>query len=112
MHPRGPQHPPASVTGSNPRALIVLNAILLALLAGVTFAPAAEGQFHARSEYTMVAGRVNASESSAVYIVDSTKQELIVVAYNQNTKLVDGIGYRNLAADGADVLRARSRPGG
>ncbi len=111
MHPRGPQHPPA-VTGSDPRALIVLNAILLGLLAGVTFAPEAEGQFQGRGEYTMVAGNVNASESSAVYIVDSTKQELIVVAYNQNTKLVDGIGYRNLAADGAEVLRARSRPGG
>ncbi len=112
MHPRGPQHPPASVTGSNPRALIVLNAILLGLLAGVTFAPAAEGQFQGRSEYTMVAGRVNASESSAVYIVDSTNQELMVVTYNHNTKQVAGIGYRNLAADGAEVLRARSRPGG
>ena len=111
MHSRSPQHSQA-VTGSNPRALIVLNAILLGLLAGVTFSPDAEGQFQGRGEYTMVAGKVNASESSAVYIVDSTKQELIVVAYDQNTKLVDGIGYRNLAADGAEVLRARSRPGG
>ena len=111
MHPRSPQHSQA-VTGSNPRALIVLNAILLGLLAGVTFAPEAEGQFQGRGEYTMVAGSVNASESSAVYIVNSVNQELMVVTYNHNTKQVAGIGYRNLAADGAEVLRARSRPGG
>ena len=47
----------------------------------------------------MVAGGVNGSTSSAVYIIDVINQEMMAVAYNQNTKRLEGIGYRNLAYD-------------
>jgi hypothetical protein len=60
----------------------------------------------------MVAGGVKGSQSSAVYIADTVNQELIVVGYNPSTKRLEGIGYRNLAADGADWMRGRTRPGG
>ncbi len=70
-----------------------------------------EAQVRGRSEYTMVAGSAKGADSSAVYIVDTTNQELIVITYNQNTKRLDGVGYRNLASDAADLLRGRTRPG-
>ena len=94
------------------RALIVLNAILLVLLAAVTFAPAVSAQARSRGEYTMVAGGVNGLESSALYVVDAVNQELIVLGYNASTKRLDGIGYRNLAADSDEWRRGRARPGG
>ena len=106
--------PQASDRGSRHdlRALVVLNAGLLLLLAVVTFAPTAGAQYRARGSFTMAAGRVNGADSSAVYVVDAVNQELIAVTYNPNTKLIDGIGYRNLASDAAEVLRGRSRPAG
>ena len=88
-------HRPASTF----RSLLVLNTLLLALLGGVTFGSSADAQSRARGHYTMVAGGVNGATSSAVYIIDVVNQEMIAVAYNQNTKRLDGIGYRNLAYD-------------
>jgi len=96
----------------NPRALLALNAALLILLAVVTFAPAVSAQARSRGEYTMAVGGVNGLQSSALYIVDTVNQELIVLGYNPSTKRLDGIGYRNLAADSAEWLRGRTRPGG
>lgn len=81
------------------RSLLVLNTLLLAILAAVTFGPSADAQSRARGHYTMVAGGVNGSTSSAVYIIDVINQEMMAVAYNQNTKRLEGIGYRNLAYD-------------
>lgn len=81
------------------RSLLVLNTLLLAILAAVTFGPSADAQSRARGHYTMVAGGVNGSTSSAVYIIDVINQEMMAVVYNQNTKRLDSIGYRNLAYD-------------
>ncbi len=94
------------------RALVALNAALLVLLAVVTFAPAADAQGRRRGIFTMVGGGVQGSTSSAVYVVDTVNQELMVLTYSQATKRLDGLGYRNLAADAADLLRGRTRPGG
>ncbi|MHC4103200.1 MAG: hypothetical protein ACYSW1_20230 [Planctomycetota bacterium] len=96
----------------NTRALLALNAALLLLLAVVTFAPAVSAQVRTRGEYTMVAGGVNGLQSSALYVVDTVNQELIVLGYDASTKRLDGIGYRNLAADSAEWMRGRTRPGG
>ena len=94
------------------RAAVVVNAIGLALLAAVTFAPTAGAQYRARGAYTMAAGRANGADSSVVYVVDTANQELIAVTYNPNTKLIDGVGYRHIGADAAEVARGRGRPAG
>ena len=86
---------------TNRRGLLLLNVMLLALLAAVTFGSSADAQSRVRGQYTMVAGGVNGSTSSAVYIVDVINQEMMAVTYNQNTKRLDGIGYVNLAFDAA-----------
>ncbi len=89
--------------------LLVLNAVLLGLLAAVTFAPDADAQSRGRGDYTMVAGGVNGSLGSAVYIVDVVNQDLIAVTYDPSTRRLEGLGYRNLAADALEWLRGRSR---
>ncbi len=93
------------------RALVALNALLLAILALVVFGPAALAQQRARATYTMAAGRVSGIDQSAVYVLDTVNQELIAITYNPNTKQIDGIGYRNVAADEATVLHGPSRTG-
>ena len=96
--------------GGQLRALVALNAVLLALLAVVTLAPSVDAQARARGSYTMVAGRAPGAEAAVVYIVDTINQELIAVNYNANTNQIDGVGYRSLAADAAEAFRgARSR---
>ncbi len=90
--------------------LIALNAALLAVLAAVTFAPDAIAQHRSRGKYAMVTGGVTGSLSSAVYIVDTTNQELIALNYDPSSKRLKGIGYRNLESDLADVTRRGVNP--
>ena len=94
-----PDRPP-----SNLRALIALNAILLGLLATVTFAPTVSAQVRARGAYTMVAGGANNIQSDVVYIVDTVNQEMTIMTYDASSRTVKGLAYRNLAADAAAQL--------
>ena len=112
MQRRRSSNPPGRGRGSSLGGLIAVNAALLGVLALVTFAPAVAAQARARGAYTMVAGGVNNSQSSAVYIVDIVNQEMMVVTYDNSTRSLQGIGYRNLTADAADLVRGRTRPGG
>ncbi len=97
---------------SNIAALIALNAVLIGLLAIVTFAPSVSAQSaRARGVFTMVAGGANNSLSSVVYIVDVVNQEMTVMTYDSGKRSVNGIAYRNLAADAANQL-GRVRAGG
>ena len=93
------------------RALLALNAVLLGVLAAVTFGPAAGAQARSRGAYAMVAGGAPNLQSSLVYIVDVVNQELMVVSYSGATRSLNGVAYRNLAADAADALRSRPRAG-
>ena len=97
--------------GSLP-GLIGLNAVLLAVLAVVTFGAAVKAQPapRGRGEYTMVAGGGSGTDAAIIWIVDVANQEMIAMTYNHNTTVLDGVGYRNLAADAAAVLRGRARP--
>jgi hypothetical protein len=91
------------------RFLLALNAALLMILAAVTFGSAAQGQARGRGEYMMVAGGVQGAESNALYIIDVANQEMIVMVYNPNTRVLEGVGYRHLGSDAAAIQRARTR---
>ena len=80
-------------------ALLAINAALLVVLGVVTFTPAATAQARSRGTYTMAAGGVRGTDADAVYIVDTTNQELIAITYDPNTQQIVGIGYRSLAVD-------------
>ena len=93
------------------RGLLLLNGVLLAVLAVVTFGSSAGAQAaRGRGEYTMVSGGANGTDAGIIYIADVANQELIAMTYNGNTKVLDGVGYRNLATDAANVVRSRARP--
>ncbi len=96
---------------SNLPALIAVNAVLLGLLAVVTLAPTAEAQGRTRGRYMMVSGGANNLQSSAVYVIDTVNQEMMILTYDAAARDLKGLAYRNLAADGADVL-GRARAGG
>jgi len=89
------------------RALVVLNGALIAVLGAVVLAPSSLAQrgSRARGEYTMVSGRIIGGNANAVYIVDSSNQEMIAVRWNESSKSLDGLGYRDLSAD------AQTQPG-
>ncbi len=89
------------------RGLVMLNAALLAILAAVTFAPSADAQNRARGDYTMVGGPIPGMDGSAVYIVDTINQEMMVVAFTQSNKRLEGVGYRNLSDDAATLGRGQ-----
>lgn len=92
------------------RGLLLLNGALLAVLAMVTFGPHAGAQgARGRGEYTMVTGGANGSDAGVVYIADVANQEVIAMVYDNNAKRLEGVGYRNLANDAANVVRG-SRP--
>ena len=97
--------PQTNVTPGSLRALVLLNAALLVLLGAVTFGSNALAQARGRGEYTMVAGGVNGANSSAAFIVDVANQEMIALTYDHNTKLLQGVGYRNLNRDAADLVK-------
>jgi hypothetical protein len=84
--------------------LLAVNAALLLMLGFVTFNPTAEAQGRVRGEYLMVGGKAAGLNAAAVWVVDTVNQELIVVTYDPNAKKVEGVGYRNLAADAQSVL--------
>ncbi|MEY3026000.1 MAG: hypothetical protein RL136_1271 [Planctomycetota bacterium] len=91
------------------RILLAANAIALAALAVVELSGPAQAQFsRPRSTYTAASGRVNGSETHAVYIVDETTQEVIAVQWDPQSKQLRGLGYRNLSVDAADLARPRS----
>ncbi|MCC6660752.1 MAG: hypothetical protein IT437_07690 [Phycisphaerales bacterium] len=89
--------------GRGARRLVLLNAGLLVLLAAVSLAPTAGAQRGGRAggDYTMVSGRVQGGSGNVVYIVDAANQEMIAVRWNRSTKSLDGLAYRDLAADAA-----------
>jgi hypothetical protein len=88
--------------------LIALNGVLLVLLGVVTLGRSADAQPMSRGEYTMIAGRAQGAAAGIVYVVDTANLELIALTYDPNSKDLEGIGYRNLAADARTLLNPGS----
>jgi len=93
------------------RALLALNAALLALLGAVTLAPSAGAGApgRLRGEYAIIGGQTAAGGSSnAAYILDTTNQELLAIRWNATrgaTGELEIIGNRDLTKD------QQARPG-
>jgi hypothetical protein len=83
------------------RGLIALNVALLALLGAVVLSPAsfAQRSARARGEYTMVSGKIVGGNANAIYILDASNQEVLAARWNESSKAIDVLGYRDLQAD-------------
>lgn len=115
--------PSAPFNSPNPRRrLIVGNAMLLAILAGVTLlntrfagaqperAPSGGrdgGGARLRGEYTMVSGRTQGVTTSTIYVIDAVSQEIVAINWDRNTSKPEVIGLRSLAEDSRFLQRAR-----
>lgn len=114
MHaePPPPGAAPAPRTGPSPlKGLIALNAVLLLLLGAVVFAPVADAQRggqRPRGEYTMVAASAQGFSEDALYVVDASNLELVVLRYDRSRKGLAFVGFRDLAED-ARRAAGRSR---
>lgn len=89
------------------KALLVLNAALLASLGALRFAPQADAQGRPRGEYMMLAGEVAGAKPQVVWILDQVHEELVAVSWSRERNELLGLGFRNLASD--TVVSTRSR---
>ena len=92
-------------------ALTILNGGLLLAVIALPLARRADGQegmgMRSHSTYSMAGGHVSGIASGAIYIVDETHDEMISVMWNDKSKVLTSIGYRNLAADSGTSSRPR-----
>ena len=88
-----------------PNAQVVLNIVLLSALALLVLVPNAGAQLNsgqsnrARGDYTLVGGDTSSGNANAIYILDTSNRELVAVRWNQSTKKLEGLGYRDLSRD-------------
>jgi len=90
------------------RGLIALNIGLLGVLGLVSLGPAASAQLsqdggqpttRARGDYTMVAGAMRSGISSAIWLLDKSNQEMVVVRWDEGQRTLQGIDFRDLTVD-------------
>ncbi len=85
--------------------LLALNVVLLVGLGLVSFAPFAGAQggvgqsSRALGEYLVVGGATIGGVSSTIYVLDTANRELIALGWNNSTKSLEGVGYRDLSQD-------------
>jgi len=94
-------------SGKRVGGLVVLNLALLGVLGAVSFSPMADAQSaksangttRARGEYSIVGGATIGGVSSVIYVLDTINRELIALNWNDSTKSLEGVGYRDLSLD-------------
>ena len=90
-------------------ALTILNAAILVAIIALPLTQNAEGQdaraTRSHATYSMAGGNVGGFATGAIYIVDETHDEMISLMWNDKSKVLTSIGYRNLAADGGASAR-------
>lgn len=89
------------MTSRSLTALVVLNAVLLAAIVVTAFAPSAEAQFGAPSQFMMIAGDVRARNSQqGIYIIDRRTARIIGLFFNSSNDRVEPVAPpRSVAAD-------------
>ena len=87
-------------------ALVLVNAVLLAVVAVTSLAPQpAEAQFVPARQYLMIAGEVQArGPAAAVYIIDLHSTLMVVARFDSRTGNLNFIDSRDIGRD--------LRPGG
>ena len=99
------------MTRASLAGLVLLNLVLLAALAIVTFGPeepAFAGDASAgRGEYVAVSGTIAGTKTPIIWIVNQASQELVAVQFDSQRDQLIGYGYRNLEQDAILVRNNR-----
>ncbi len=88
--------------------LLALNAALLLVLGGVALAPKLHAQVRNRSTYAMVSGSIRGQVQPVLFVADEGTAELVAVSWDDQSKTLVGMGYRNLASDANEIARTRN----
>jgi hypothetical protein len=105
MHPRERDN---ARRRSGVKALLAVNAALLAVLGAMRFAPKADAQGRPRGEYLMLAGEVAGAKPQVVWILDQVHEELVAVSWSRERSELVGLGFRSLASDSVASTRGRN----
>jgi hypothetical protein len=103
-----PANPSARSRFGSMHLLVAANVAALGFLAVVELSAAARAQQRPRGTYTAASGRIEGTETHALYIVDESTQEIVAVQWDPRGKQVKGLGYRSMGADMGDIVRPRS----
>jgi len=82
--------------------LIALNAGLLGTLGAVLYGPQALAQVgatRAPGEYATIGGEMPGSNNNTIFVIDAANREMIALEWNDSTRSLEGIGFRDLATD-------------
>ncbi len=93
----------SNIKSSSRNGVIALNMVLIALLCLIVFIPKTEAQLSGESTYIAVPSEANGLTTGAVYILDTSRQELVAVAWNRNKNKIMPLGYRNISSDANSV---------
>lgn len=97
--------PRFALLGTPLRRVVAVNVVLLAALVSMTIGPGAAAQpaagtpQRARGDYTMLSGKTNTGNTSAIYVLDAANQEIIALRWDASRQKLISIGYRDLDAD-------------
>jgi hypothetical protein len=83
--------------------VIALNVLLITILGFLVFVPTSNAQISVSSSYLAVPSQANGLTTGVVYIMNTSSQELVAVAWNRNKKKIMPLGYRNLSRDAQTV---------
>ena len=87
--------------------VIALNVLLVAVFTVIVFVPTSDAQpeiITPPTNYLAVPSEASGMSTGVVYIVSTSQQEMVAVAWNQNRNKIMTLGYRNIAADAQSVL--------
>lgn len=84
--------------------LVALNAALLMILSAVVLVPSVDAQLttpnaRVRGDYTVVGGQTLGDTASTVYVLDSANRDMVALRWNDSSKSLEGVGYRDLVRD-------------
>ena len=79
-------------------AAVTLGALGVLTLAS-PLAAQARGGDRPSGDYSVVGGSTLGSHANVIYILDAANRELVALRWNDSTKALEGIGYRDLVAD-------------
>lgn len=82
--------------------LIAINAGMLGTLGTVLYGPTALAQIgaaRAPGEYAVIGGDMPGSNNNTVFVIDAANREMIALEWNDSTRSLVGIGFRDLATD-------------
>jgi|TARA_B100000959_G_C14707354_1_gene511353 hypothetical protein len=84
--------------------VIALNVLLVIILAAVVVVPTSSAQ-HAsdNNQYIAIPSIANGIPTGAVYLLESTRQELVALAWNRDQNKIKILGYRNVRDDADSV---------